>query len=74
MRDYETLSEQVDRSNRTLDELIMLRKLVRLADVLREAQKAYMAVRDIGTREEREPLGRAVAEAAANYDAERANG
>jgi hypothetical protein len=31
-----------------------------------------MAIRDIGTREEREPLGEAVANAAANYDAARA--
>ena len=44
--------------------------LLQAAIDLRAAQRAYMAVRDIGTREEREPLGQAVAAAAERMDAE----
>ncbi|XAI95938.1 hypothetical protein [Microcystis phage Mwe-JY26] len=43
-----------------------LRKLVELADALRAAQRAYMA--DRGNND----LGKKVADAAAAYDAERA--
>jgi hypothetical protein len=67
-----TKEEAVKYLQQTWDDYVDLRAVMHAADVLRAAQKAYLAVRNSPDKEAKELLGKAVAMAAATYDTQRA--